>query len=61
MKLYTLITALLLPVLLFGVRVPVTYSQIFADRVITLTEDMTLFGKHTLEEKKGFMCYGRLL
>ena len=44
-------------VLLFLVQEHVTYSQIFAEQYITLTEEMTLFEKHLLPQKKGFVRY----
>lgn len=53
----TFLFLLWIPVLLFFVRERVTYSQIFAEQYITLTEKMSLFEKHLLPQKKGFVQY----
>lgn len=58
MKMLATTSVLWAVTLLFMVHEPVTYTQVFAERVITLTEDMTLFEKNLLPQKKGFIQYG---
>lgn len=44
--------------ILLEVKIPVRYSQYFADRQITLTEIKTLGEKFLiLPKKKGFICF----
>lgn len=57
MKLF-LAFILWLSVLLFFLEENVTYTQIFAERIITLTERMSVFNKERLPNKKGFLLYG---
>jgi len=38
-------------------EVAVKYSQIFAEKKITLTEYMTIAERANLKNKKGFVCY----
>lgn len=38
-------------------KIPVKYSQIFAEKKITLIEELSLFESLALNKKKGFICY----
>lgn len=58
-----LITLLCSPLFIFAaltvtnVKIAVKYSQIFADKKITLTEHMSFAEKIGLKNKKGFLHY----
>ncbi len=41
-------------------KYPVKYSQFFAERMITLTEKLSLADAWALPNKKGFICFEKL-
>lgn len=43
--------------LIANTKIAVKYSQIFAEKKITLTEHMTVAEKSNLKNKKGFIRY----
>lgn len=43
--------------LIANTKIAVKYSQIFAEKKITLTEYMTVAERVNLKNKKGFLCY----